>query len=296
MVHQNPLAYLLGLEGVALLRAFAGEYDRDFTEARLAEIRELLDPSSEVGRTVEAQVLDVAGAYRAWAGFYDQPGNAFFEREQSFVWDIVDALPRGVALDAACGTGRHAEHLAALGHRVIGVDLTPKMLDRARARVPSGEFHVGDLRHLPLPDDHVDVVVCALALTHVSDLGAVFAEFARVLRPGGHLVISDARGLFPDGIRSPLARAGSDGGPAFLPETHHPTSAYLSAALPLGLEVRRCEEPVPRQAPASGPDAPRRPASASDVAALNTWCPEAARAAYRGLPDLIIWHFQLTAS
>ncbi|MDQ2789573.1 MAG: SAM-dependent methyltransferase, partial [Actinomycetota bacterium] len=43
MLHQHPLAYLLGLEGVALMRAFAGEYDRAFTEARFADIRRLLD-------------------------------------------------------------------------------------------------------------------------------------------------------------------------------------------------------------------------------------------------------------
>ncbi|MBA3310028.1 MAG: SAM-dependent methyltransferase, partial [Nocardioidaceae bacterium] len=40
MIFQHPLAYLLGLEGIALLRAFAGDYDRDFTESRLAEVRD----------------------------------------------------------------------------------------------------------------------------------------------------------------------------------------------------------------------------------------------------------------
>lgn len=71
MIFQDPLAYLLGLEGIALLDAWAGDHDREFTEARLAEIRRLAD----------------------------EPG---------------------VALDAACGTGRFAEFLAKRGHRVIG--------------------------------------------------------------------------------------------------------------------------------------------------------------------------------
>jgi len=48
-IYQHPLAYLLGLEGIALLRAFAGEYDRDFTMARFAEIRALLDSVEELG-------------------------------------------------------------------------------------------------------------------------------------------------------------------------------------------------------------------------------------------------------
>ena len=49
MIYQHPLAYLLGLEGVALLHAFAGGYDRDFTEARLAEVRALLDSADQLG-------------------------------------------------------------------------------------------------------------------------------------------------------------------------------------------------------------------------------------------------------
>src|SRR5262249_39437505 len=230
MIYQNALAYLLGLEGAALLRAFGGEYDRDFTEARLAEVRSLLDPASGLDQGSEAQLLTTVDAYRAWAEFYDQPGNGLFELEQRIVWDILDGLPRGIALDAACGTGRHAQYLASLGHKVIGVDISPDMLARARAKIPAGEFHEADLHHLPLPDDHVDTVVCALALTHVPELAPVFAEFVRVLRPDGHLVISDLRGLFPDGIRSPLARAGANGSPGYLPQRRHLTSDYLAAA------------------------------------------------------------------
>jgi SAM-dependent methyltransferase len=208
----------------------------------------------------------------------------------------VDGLPRGTALDAACGTGRHAALLASLGHRVIGVDVSPDMLARARARVPDGDFREGDLHHLPLPDDHVDVVVCAFALTCVPDLAPVFAEFARVLRPGGHLVVSDVSGLFADGIRAPLARAGSDGGQAFLPQRRFLASDYLSAAIPLGLQVRRCEEPrtrLPAIEPDSRPPAGEAPSDAlPGVATLDRWCPAAVAAAHRDVPVLVVWHFQ----
>jgi ubiquinone/menaquinone biosynthesis C-methylase UbiE len=65
------------------------------------------------------------------------------------------------------------------------------MLAYARRRVADGEFNVGELDRLPLADDSVDVIICALALVHVPRLEPVLAEFARVLRPGGDLVISD---------------------------------------------------------------------------------------------------------
>ena len=167
MIYQHPLAYLLGLEGVALLHAFAGNYDRDFTEARLAEIRALLDSADQLGAGAVIRPISAFEGYGAWAGSYDQPGNQLVDLEQPIVWEILDGLPRGTALDAACGTGRHAEHLAALGHAVIGIDTSPEILAVARAKTPGAHFRVGDLYQLPVPDRHVDVVVCALALSHV---------------------------------------------------------------------------------------------------------------------------------
>ena len=80
---------------------------------------------------------------------------------------------------------------------VIGVDSSLEMLAVARAKVPGGEFREGDLHQLPVPDQHVDLVVCALALAHVPELGPVLAEFVCVLQPGGHLVISDSRNEWP---------------------------------------------------------------------------------------------------
>jgi ubiquinone/menaquinone biosynthesis C-methylase UbiE len=239
------LAYLLGLEGIALLRAFAGEYDRDFTMARLAEIRALLDSMDELGDGAVVDALPTTEGYGSWAEFCDEAGNQLIELEQPIVWEILEGLPAGAALDAACGTGRHSACLAALGHTVTGVDSSPAMLKHAREKVPDGEFHEADLHELPLPDDHVDLVVCALALMHVPDLEPVLAELVRVLRPGGSLVISDWRILVGDrGL--PVVKARADGSSGYIPTWSRRTSEYLAAALPLGLHVRRCEDPCDR--------------------------------------------------
>src|SRR5829696_6104215 len=140
-IYQHPLAYLLGLEGIALLRAFAGEHDREFTLARFREIRALLESPDALGAGIEARPISTREGYDSWASWYDDQPNQLLEIEQPIVREILDRVPVGVALDAACGTGRHAAYLASLGHTVIGVDSSPGMLARAREKVPRGEFH-----------------------------------------------------------------------------------------------------------------------------------------------------------
>jgi ubiquinone/menaquinone biosynthesis C-methylase UbiE len=296
VTYEHPLAYLLGIEGIALLRSFTGEgaSDREFVEARIAEIRRLLDDESLASAAVEVARVETVEGYRIWSDTYDAP-NAAFDFDEPLVKAIVDTLPVGVALDAACGTGRVAASLAARGHHVLGVDSSPDMLARARERVPEGEFRLGELSRLPVADDAVDLIVCSLALTHVPSLGPVMAEFSRVLRPGGHLVISDihaegvGRGVIPP-VRRP------DGARARVASYRHLTGDYLRAALPVGLRVRRCEEPrmamVDRPGDTTGESATLGPWD------LWPWClsalaPEAAKAAMVGVPAMVIWHFQL---
>ncbi|OLE28248.1 MAG: methyltransferase, partial [Actinobacteria bacterium 13_1_20CM_3_71_11] len=243
MIYQHPLAYLLGLEGIALLRGWAGDFDKEFVEARLAEVRRLLAADALANHDgVMVERGDTVTGYRRWAATYDQPRNSLFDADEPVMHQIIEGLPPGDALDAACGTGRYAEYLAGRGHRVLGVDSSPEMLARARARVPSGEFVLGDLHELPLPDSSIDLVVSALALAHVPTLAPVMAEFARVLRPGGNLVISDAhheiviRGSVPHAL-------GPNNEPGLAPSYRHTPGDFIRAALPVGLQVRRCEEP-----------------------------------------------------
>jgi ubiquinone/menaquinone biosynthesis C-methylase UbiE len=294
MIYQHPLAYLLGLEGLALLRAWAGDFDKDFVDRRLAEVRRLLATDAIAGHDgVMVNRGDTQTGYRRWAATYDEPRNSLFDADEPVMHQIIDALPPGDALDAACGTGRYAEHLAGLGHRVVGVDSSPEMLDRARARVPTGEFLLGDLHRLPLADGSVDLVVSALALSHVPTLVPVMAEFARVLRPGGQVVISDAHhdlvllGSVPHAL-------GPGGEPGLVPSYRHTTGDFLRAALRAGLHVRRCEEPR-----GHGPDLPPPPPPTElTVSGWHEWpwtllelVPEATRAAW-AIPATVIWHFE----
>ena len=110
--YQHPLAYLLGLEGLALLRGWAGDFDEAFTRSRLCEVRQLLDdPMLSAHPGVTAARGTTIDGYQQWSASYDEP-NGLFDVDEPFVYGIVDRLPAGVALDAACGTGRFSEGLA----------------------------------------------------------------------------------------------------------------------------------------------------------------------------------------
>src|ERR1700742_1290951 len=143
-------------------------------------------------RGVLAERVSALTGYEQWSASYDaDAGGGLFTVDEPVVAECLTGRAPGVALDAACGTGRFAKLLAGSGHQVIGIDSSPDMLAQARRRVPASRFHVAELGRLPLHDDSADVIVCALALVHVPQLHPVLAEFARVLRPGGDLVISD---------------------------------------------------------------------------------------------------------
>lgn len=296
MIYQHPLAYLLGLEGLALLRGWIGDFDREFVLARLAEVRRLLDEPALAGHPgVDVARRDSTAGYRVWAPTYDDPSNGLFALDVPVLDEILDPLPAGDALDAACGTGRLSIRLAARGHRVTGVDSSPEMLELARAKVPDGEFHVGDLHDLPLPDGAVDLVVCGLALAHVPDLGPVMAELARVVRPGGHVVISDAHHELV--LRGSIVKAvGSDGEPGLVDTYRHTPGDFLRAALAVGLQVRRCEEPRRSREDTAAEVPP--PPSDPTVGAPDEWpwtllplVPAAAQAAW-AIPAVIVWDFE----
>ena len=94
-------------------------------------------------------------------------------------------------LDAGCGAGRHSAWLAGQGAEVVGLDASPEMLARARARVPGATFAVADLGEpLALGDGAFDVVIASLVLHYLRDWGPPLRELRRVLRPDGVLVFS----------------------------------------------------------------------------------------------------------
>lgn len=107
-----------------------------------------------------------------------------------------------VAIDLACGPGTFTRPLAARVRKAIGADLTPAMVEKARAEaardgITNIEFVCADIYALPFADGSAGIVSCGYAFHHMTDPPCALAEMARVVQPGGRVAITDI--IVPEG-------------------------------------------------------------------------------------------------
>jgi SAM-dependent methyltransferase len=134
----------------------------------------------------------VAGDYAAL--FSDELDRKPFDREllDELALEVSRVAGQGLVCDLGCGPGHIGAYLASRGCDVVGVDISPAMLDNARERHPNLTFELGDMRALPFADDACIAIACFYALIHLrrAEVPAALAEMRRVLRPGGQLVLA----------------------------------------------------------------------------------------------------------
>ncbi|MFG2874837.1 class I SAM-dependent methyltransferase [Streptomyces sp. NPDC048337] len=165
---------------------------------------------------------------------------------------------RAVA-DLGCGPGRVTAHLDGLGVRAFGVDLSPAMVAVARRTYPGLRFEVGSMAALDIADGVLGGVLAWHSTVHTPppELPPVFAEFARVLAPGGHALIAFKAGdvgVPPDGVWGKIRLERAYGHPVELDVYRTPPDDMAALLTDAGLtEVARLiREPVAHEGSPQG--------------------------------------------
>ena len=201
-----------------------------------------------------------------WAAWARTPSHDAYWYYRGAFFELVPA-PGRATLEVGCGEGRVSRDLAALGHVVTGVDVSPTLLRLAAEADPASTYLVADGSAVPFPDGSFDLAVAYNSLMDVDDMPAAVREIARVLEPGGRLCVT---------ITHPLMDAGRRDGDRFVIEGSYfgrrrfegtferdgltvtfkgwcyPLEAYARALEDAGFEIEAIREPLP------SPDAPER--------------------------------------
>jgi len=152
-----------------------------------------MDDSQEIGPRQDPVVPQ---QYEAWANVYDRFWARYVNQTLPVLRRVADVQPGERVIDLACGTGEFERLVLAAEPRaqLIGVDLSPSMLERARAKLDGQgdvRFEEADVHALPFGTGAFDVAVCANTFHYFSHPGHVLREARRVLRPNGRVVILD---------------------------------------------------------------------------------------------------------
>ncbi len=144
-----------------------------------------------IGRIDES---DVKVAYRRWAPIYDQTFGMVAGQGRRHVVHHINQMPKGRVLEVGVGTGLSLPDYDR-SHEIVGIDLSPDMLEKAHERVVEEGLrnitglHEMDAGNLEFADHEFDIVVAMFVMTVVPDPEKVMRELARVAKPGGQVIL-----------------------------------------------------------------------------------------------------------
>ena len=183
----------------------------------------------------------------------------------------------GRALDVGCGEGRFCRMLKAAGIAATGIDPTRQLLEVARQRDPTGDYRSGNAEQLEFEAASFDLVVSYLTLIDIVDFRTAISEMARVLKPGGSLLIANLtgftsaaadRGWVKDAegrhLHFPVDRYLEEFPFWFewagirIQNWHRPLAAYMTALLESGMQLTFFAEPGPVSGDAAHQERARR--------------------------------------
>ncbi len=203
-----------------------------------------------------------AQAWVAWMGAAGDKGRRYV-LDPAFRMKLAGRGFRR-ALDVGCGEGRMCRMMSEFGIAPVGVDPTPAMIEAARVRDPDGDYRLGSAERLPLDDGAFDLVVSCLSLIDIPDFRAAIFEMARVLAPGGTLLVANLTAVQSSGMEHGWRYDAEGGAVEFALDRysaewwtwvewsgirvrnwHRPLSAYVQAYLAAGFILVSYEDLLP---------------------------------------------------
>jgi ubiquinone/menaquinone biosynthesis C-methylase UbiE len=268
--------YDIGIIGLALLRNWLVG-DNEKAHKMILELRALLNNNKD--SLLESNSLGLSKGYQEWSKTYDSTPNLLINVEHKAVEKLLQDIPKGKALDVACGTGRYCKFLKKIGYEVTGIDISIDMLNKAKANVPNVNFVRDNFEKMKFPDSSFDLSLSALALTHSKKLDNVIKEIARVTKKGGFIILSDIH-PWATLLGGQAYFYDTNGNYSFVKNYIHWHSSYLKSFRGNGLKVIDCVEPVVKK---------------SDLDLMHVWLnleKDTISEALENLPLALIWKLE----
>ena len=188
--------------------------------------------------------MNIQAAYNTWAETYDAVLNKTRDAEAAVIRQLLAEVNFAEVIEIGCGTGKNTEWLAAKAAHITAVDFSAEMLGKARAKIASDKvrFQQADITlEWHFVSRPTDLVTCSLILEHIQDLGFVFEQAGRALKPDGLFYLGE---LHPfKQYQGSKARFEHGNGVFELDCFIHHVSDYMVAARQNGfrcVELREC--------------------------------------------------------
>lgn len=149
---------------------------------------------TEITREVILPFMSIQNAYNQWSEIYDSNQNLTRDLDQLLTRKAFAGQQFDSILELGCGTGKNTEFLVEIGEKVHALDFSEGMIEKAEAKIQADNviFSVTDLtKTWPCENAAYDLITCNLVLEHIQDLGHIFSEAARTLRPSGRFFINE---------------------------------------------------------------------------------------------------------
>jgi ubiquinone/menaquinone biosynthesis C-methylase UbiE len=182
--------------------------------------------------------MNVQQAYNTWSEQYDTNENKTRDLERTALWSMLQPIPFSTCLEIGCGTGKNTAFLITKATHITAVDLSEKMLEKAREKTKSDKviFQQADiLKPWNFAVKAYDLVTFSLVLEHIEDLDMIFEKTAKCVKKGGYCYVGEFHPFKQ--YNGSKARFDTAEGTQILTCFNHNVSDFTQAALKYGFSI-----------------------------------------------------------